>query len=227
MKKSLVILLIIFVFSLGFFNSVYASNTCVQGGGGSTSLCNPIGNFFTSPINRDNPVAIIMYIFNAFGGFFALTAIVMIVFSGFVMITANGNEEKITKGKDSLKWSVLGLALALLSYAIIAAIMNFTGATIPQGAGTTPSAQPINPFGDKNFYGLLLDMITGFLNVAGIIAVLMIIIGGFKYITAAGNDEQATQAKTTLQWAVIGVIVIILAYVITKATAAFFGSNII
>lgn len=46
------------------------------------------------------------------------------------------------------------------------------------------------------------------------IAVILILIGAFYYFTAFGNEEKATKGKTIVMWAIIGLIVIILANVI-------------
>src|SRR5262245_37781077 len=54
------------------------------------------------------------------------------------------------------------------------------------------------------------------LTVAGLLAVLFIIIGGFQYITSGANGELAESAKKTIQNAVIGLIVIILSFVIVR-----------
>jgi len=48
----------------------------------------------------------------------------------------------------------------------------------------------------------------------GAIAVLFIIYGGILYVTSAGNKEKAEQAKQTLTYAVLGLIIIVLANVI-------------
>lgn len=52
------------------------------------------------------------------------------------------------------------------------------------------------------------------LTVGGAIAVIYIIIGAYQYFTAFGSEEKATKAKTTITWAVIGVVVIILSKVV-------------
>lgn len=49
---------------------------------------------------------------------------------------------------------------------------------------------------------------------AGGIAMIYLIIGAYGYFTAFGNEERASKAKTTITWAIIGVVVIILAKVI-------------
>lgn len=50
--------------------------------------------------------------------------------------------------------------------------------------------------------------------VAGIGAVVMIIIGGFRYITSGGSSEKITSAKNTIIYAIVGLIVVALAQVI-------------
>lgn len=52
------------------------------------------------------------------------------------------------------------------------------------------------------------------LTLGGIIAVVFIIIGGYQYMTSAGNEESAGKGKKTLLYAVIGLAVILLAYTI-------------
>lgn len=50
--------------------------------------------------------------------------------------------------------------------------------------------------------------------IAGGIAIIYLIVGAIGYFTAYGNEEKANKAKTTITWAIIGVVVIILAKVI-------------
>ncbi|MFA4930251.1 MAG: pilin [Patescibacteria group bacterium] len=52
------------------------------------------------------------------------------------------------------------------------------------------------------------------LGAAGLVAVIYLIIGGFNYITAGGNEEQNKKATKTLLNAVIGLVVIFAAYAI-------------
>ncbi len=63
---------------------------------------------------------------------------------------------------------------------------------------------------------IISNITTWILGFAGTIAVLFIIWGGIQYITAAGNEKQAESAKQTLTYAVLGLIVILLAYVIVQ-----------
>jgi hypothetical protein len=52
--------------------------------------------------------------------------------------------------------------------------------------------------------------------IAGFVAVIMIIVGGLRYITSGGNSEKINQAKNTILYVVIGLVVVVLAQVIVK-----------
>jgi hypothetical protein len=52
------------------------------------------------------------------------------------------------------------------------------------------------------------------LTFAGAVAVVFVIIGGYQYITSAGNEEAAEKGKKTLINAIIGIIIIVMSYVV-------------
>lgn len=60
---------------------------------------------------------------------------------------------------------------------------------------------------------------TGLLNatywIAGVIAVIIIVVAGFMYVTSGGDAAKVVKAKNTIMSAVIGLVIIILAFVIT------------
>lgn len=72
---------------------------------------------------------------------------------------------------------------------------------------------------------LLIKVITLLLTVAGIIAVLMLIVGGFWYITSAGNEEQSEKGKKAITNAIIGVIVVLLSYAIVSALGSLINTG--
>jgi TRAP-type C4-dicarboxylate transport system permease small subunit len=49
-----------------------------------------------------------------------------------------------------------------------------------------------------------------------VVAILMIIIGGFMYVTSAGSEERAKSGRKTVMYALMGVAVVILAYVLVN-----------
>lgn len=59
---------------------------------------------------------------------------------------------------------------------------------------------------------MLTALILLVLGIAGLIAVAFLVFAGFRYITSAGNEDQAEAAKKTIINAIIGIVVIILSY---------------
>jgi cytochrome bd-type quinol oxidase subunit 2 len=52
--------------------------------------------------------------------------------------------------------------------------------------------------------------------VVGIAAVIMILVGGLKYITSGGDSANTASAKSTILYAVIGLVIVVLAQVIVR-----------
>ena len=61
-------------------------------------------------------------------------------------------------------------------------------------------------------------VINVFSTVVGVVAVIMIILAGFKYITSSGDSGKITSAKNTLIYALIGLVIVALAQTIVKFT---------
>lgn len=61
---------------------------------------------------------------------------------------------------------------------------------------------------------ITLNLVEIILFASGSIAVLILVIGGVRYIASFGNQEAMDEAKKTIKFAIIGLVVIILAYAI-------------
>lgn len=66
---------------------------------------------------------------------------------------------------------------------------------------------------------MIIRIVLGFL---GIIFVILIILAGFKYMTAGGNDEKVKEAVSQIRNATIGLLIILCSYAIV-----FFISNVV
>lgn len=78
------------------------------------------------------------------------------------------------------------------------------GSDIPTGTGDTKLGPLI-----KNIVNILLFVL-------GAIAVIMIVIGGIRYTLSNGDSSAITGAKNTILYAVIGLVVALLAYAIVN-----------
>lgn len=71
----------------------------------------------------------------------------------------------------------------------------------------------------KNLFdkgGIFNEITNTLLFIAGAAAVLFIIIGGLRYVLSSGNEKAITGAKDTILYAIIGVIVTVIAYAIVN-----------
>lgn len=70
--------------------------------------------------------------------------------------------------------------------------------------------------GAANANSIIKTIINIFSLVVGVIAVIMIIAGGFRYITSGGDSNKITSAKNTIIYAIIGLVVVALAQIIVQ-----------
>lgn len=75
-----------------------------------------------------------------------------------------------------------------------------------------PATWTLSTDKNKDAISLLLQNILHlFLLVAGGVAVIYLMIGAFNYLTAFGNEERASTGKKIITWAIVGIVVIVLA----------------
>lgn len=67
---------------------------------------------------------------------------------------------------------------------------------------------------------LITNIINVFSLIVGIVAVIMIIIGGFRYITSGGDSGNVTGAKNTILYAIIGLVIVALSQFIVRFVLA-------
>lgn len=83
-----------------------------------------------------------------------------------------------------------------------------TGAECARGNG-----QPAQLVGDGGVFNRITSIL---LFVVGAVAVIMLIFGGIRYIVSGGDQANVTAAKNTILYAIIGIIVALLAYAAVK-----------
>lgn len=112
---------------------------------------------------------------------------------------------------------------------------------VATAAATVPVISPakaVNPYGacDANSSsaickgkgetlsdGFVKPTINIILWVVGVAAVIVIIVAGLKYVTSSGNPSAISSAKTTILYAVIGLVIAITAYAIVNFVLKSFG----
>ena len=109
------------------------------------------------------------------------------------------------------------LALAtIFAMATPALVPAFVSADIKSGicngVGAATGGSGCEAGTDAPNLGTIAARIVNFLSIiVGVVAVIMIIIGGFRYITSGGESGNVSGAKNTLIYAIVGLIIVALA----------------
>lgn len=111
-------------------------------------------------------------------------------------------------------------AMKFIIPAIIAVLCSFVGfsnvnaVSLQEGAEAARCEEcPRDLFGDTGVFRQITDTI---LYIVGIIAVVMLIWGGIRYVVSGGDAKKVTDAKNTILYAIIGLIISFLAYAIVR-----------
>jgi hypothetical protein len=105
---------------------------------------------------------------------------------------------------------VVGIGL-VVSPTTFAADCTSAATCIGTGANTAGGSGQNGDLG-----GLIKTVVNTLLYVLGAAAVLMIVIGGIRYVTSQGDPAHIKSAKDTILYSVIGLIVAILAYALVN-----------
>ena len=92
----------------------------------------------------------------------------------------------------------VGLSDSASAYSIMEGVNAARGSDVPEDL-----------FGNA---GIITTITNTMLFLVGALAVIMVIFGGFRYVTSAGNSSSVTAAKNTILYAIVGLVVAFLAY---------------
>jgi hypothetical protein len=84
--------------------------------------------------------------------------------------------------------------------------------TLLQTAGQIKNPFPQVPAG-QNVITVILNIVFG---VVGSLSLLFVVIGGFRYVVSSGDPQNTARAKNTIIYAVVGLVVTLLAAAIVN-----------
>lgn len=127
----------------------------------------------------------------------------------------------------SIKRKLTGLVATLtllVPVAVPAVVMAQPNIQESLCGGVNLTTDPTACTQEGNENAPLNNIITLVINVfsviVGFIAIVMMIYGGFKYITSSGDSGNVTAAKNTIMYALIGLIIVALAQIIVRFVLA-------
>lgn len=139
-----------------------------------------------------------------------------VIYGGYLYMFSSGDAGKAANGKKTLFHAFVGLAIVMAAYIIVGSIRI----ALVGGSGNIGNCFSESGCVDAN--QMVTNLIQWVIGIAGVIAAIFLIYGGILFMTSSGDVAKAKQAKNAILYAVIGLIIVALAEIITA-----FVSNII
>lgn len=128
-----------------------------------------------------------------------------------------------TKTKKMIRQTLLVFGLMAVGLVVFQFVPAFAQGLI------SPTDQPGRlaeaTGGQGSLRSLVLTFLNFFLGFLGLIAVIMVIYGGILYVTAAGEQEKVDKGKKIIMYAVIGIVIILLAFAIVNTLLGGLGAG--
>ena len=103
----------------------------------------------------------------------------------------------------------IGLGIALVATPVSALGEGGASAGIGAARGDNTPSNLVN--GDSSIIKRAINIM---LFAVGVLSVVMLIFGGFRYVISGGKKESVTNAKNTILYAIVGLLVAVFAYAI-------------
>lgn len=118
------------------------------------------------------------------------------------------------------------MTLALIAFNAFGANIGFAQSGNPIDAGRdVPGGLEAIGGGEGSLRAIVKTILNFFLSFLGLLAVIMVIYGGFLYVGSAGNEENVNKAKKILLYAAIGIIVIVVSFAVVNTLLTSVGTG--
>lgn len=157
-----------------------------------------------------NITSALYYVIDFIKYFMGTIAVAMLIISGVRLVTAGDKIEEIApKMKENIKYAIIGLIVIMISDVMIKQVFfGEMGEVYRSEADAKLAAER----GTEQIRGLY-----NFIEVfVGVVAVLMIVIAGFRLVVQGSNEETLAKAKKQVAYAAAGIMVIGLSELVIK-----------
>lgn len=169
---------------------------------------------FSNPLEFDSVEEVLTKLLSTLQGIIVTLALVFLVIGAILYIISAGNETRMETGKKAILAAMIGLAIGLAAPSFLKEIGEVLG------WGETNSALVDSA---PTLTSIALKVLHFLLSIVGILAIIMLIIGGLAYLTAAGDEERIETGKKIVTYSIIGIIIAFGALVIVTQIGNFFA----
>lgn len=135
-------------------------------------------------------------------------ATLMILYGGFQYVTSGGDENKVKSAHQTLTWAIVGLTILIVGKGLVFVIQGIILGESSQNTLVLGAIERIVQF----FYQFVLA-----------IAVIMIIYAGYLFMGSGGDPTKLQEAKKYLTYAIVGIMVTVLAYSVSGVVRSILG----
>lgn len=171
---------------------------------------------FTNPLAFNTVEEVLTKLLTTLQAIIVTLALVFLVIGAILYIISAGNEQRMETGKKAILAAMIGLAIGLAAPSFLKEIGQVLGWG-PVNNAAVAGAQTLTQ--------IALNVLHFLLSIVGILAIIMLVIGGLAYLTAAGNEERVENGKKIVKYSIIGIIIAFGALVIVTQIGNFFVAN--
>lgn len=193
-----------------------ATGTCI----GGQVCCGPqqpaSGNpGYFNPLKFDSVEGVLAGLLQALRNIIVVLSIIFIVIGAVMYILSAGNESRMNTAKAAITAAIVGMALAIAAPSFLKELAAILGWTNVVDASNSIA-------GAQSFTQIATKVLNFLLSIVGIIAIIMLVFGGFTYLTSAGDENRAETGKKIVTYAVIAITVALSALVLVTQVTKFF-----
>ena len=167
----------------------------------------------------DLPAFVATIVFNVLDDLMVIASFVLVgfvIYGGYLYLLSAGNPIKAATGKKAIVSAFIGFAVTMLAEIIFTAIRVVILSNSASGGTTELGLVEVDAT------TVVENLIGWIIGIAGVVAAVFMVYGGFTYITANGDPQKLMTAKKAIIYAAIGLLIVGLTNMIT----AFVTSNI-
>lgn len=169
---------------------------------------------FTNPLKFDTVEEVLGSIMSTLQRIVVILAIIFIIIGAVMYITSAGNDKQMTMAKGAITAALVGLTIVLAAPSFLKEI----GMILGWGNVDNEAVS-----GAKTLTEIATNVLNFLLSIVGILAVIMMVIGGVLYLTAAGDEDRIDTGKKIFKYSVFGIVIALVSLVLVRQIAEFFA----
>lgn len=126
-------------------------------------------------------------------------SLIVLILQGIRFALSSGNSEATTQARNGIIYALVGLTIITTAWSLI----EFTINRVIRSTSTVAETSTLT--------NLLADIAGLIVFIGAIISIIMILVGAIKFNLSGGNSQQASSARNTIIYAMIGSVITIVA----------------